>query len=132
MTTAIVPASFQHVEKALQVGIDISVRMVDRMAHAGLGRKVNHRRKAMPCKQRRDFEAVRKIGLHKGKAAVLSQDLEPRPLQCGIIIAVEVVETDDGALFGQQLSRDVEADEARGARDQYCLIRHPVPEASFV
>src|ERR1700686_3939915 len=54
------------------------------------------------------------------------QDIEPRPLQCRIVIAVETVETDDMAAFGQQPARNVEADKARRTGDQYCLIRHHI------
>jgi hypothetical protein len=35
----VVPASLQHVNKALEIGIHIGMRMINRCAHAGLGRK---------------------------------------------------------------------------------------------
>src|SRR6516225_2278589 len=132
MTAAIVPASLQHVEKALEVGIDISMRMFDRVAHAGLGREMNDRRKALPRKERCNCLAIREIGLHKGEAAILTQDIQPRPLQGGVIIAVEIVEPEDRPAFGQKLSGDMKADETGRTRDQNWLIRHPVPNASFV
>ncbi len=41
MPTAIVPAAFEHVEKALEIGIGIVVRMVNRVAHARLRREMH-------------------------------------------------------------------------------------------
>ena len=82
----------------------------------------------MLCEQRRDLRPIRKIGMHEVEARLLPQQIEPRLLQRRIVEVVEIVEPDDMAAFGQQLTRDVKADEARGARDQYGLFRHHVPE----
>ena len=41
MPAAIVPAAFQHIDEALDVGIDIGVRIFERIAHAGLRREMN-------------------------------------------------------------------------------------------
>ena len=49
-------------------------------------------------------------------------------LQGRIVIAVEVVETDDLAAFGKHLPRNVKADKARRTRDQNCAIHHYLPE----
>ena len=51
MTASIVPAAFQHIEKTLEIGIGIGMRMVDRIAHAGLGGEMDHLRKAVLGKQ---------------------------------------------------------------------------------
>ncbi|MET4261148.1 hypothetical protein ABIC09_006115 [Bradyrhizobium sp. S3.12.5] len=37
MTTTARPAALEQVEKALQIGIGVTLRMLDRVAHAGLG-----------------------------------------------------------------------------------------------
>lgn len=37
MTTTAGPAALEQVEKALQIGIDVTLRILDRVAHAGLG-----------------------------------------------------------------------------------------------
>ena len=57
-----------------------------------------------------------------------SQNLQTRLLQRRIVIAVEIIQPDDVPAFGQELAGDVKADKAGGARDQNCLIRHPIPK----
>src|SRR5262245_44409283 len=131
MTTRVVPTSFQHVEKALEIGIDVSMRLLDRVAHAGLGREMNDGGEAMLRKQRSDCVAICQIGLHKREAAILLKDVKPRPLQRGIIIAVEIIEPENRPAFSQKLPGDVKTDEAGRPRGQNRLIRHPVPKASF-
>src|SRR6476620_7527225 len=114
MTAAVVAAALQHVEKALEIGIGVSLRMLDRVAHAGLRGQMHDLGKSVLRKQRRDRLAVGKIGLHEGEAGIAPQQLEPRLLQSGIVIAVEIVESDDGPAFAQKLPGDVKADEAGG------------------
>ena len=53
MLAAVVPAAFQHVEEALQVGVDIGVRIAERMAHAGLRGEMHDMRKSVLGEQRR-------------------------------------------------------------------------------
>ena len=130
MTALIVPASFQDIGEAFEIGIDIGMGVIDRMAHPGLRRKVHDHLKAMPRKQRSHRRTIREIGLHEGEVRMPAQDLQPGLLQRRIVIGVEAVEADDVAALSQQLARDVEADKARRPRHQYCLIRHRIPSGS--
>ncbi|MEY9918779.1 hypothetical protein ABIF99_005094 [Bradyrhizobium japonicum] len=130
MTTRVVAAALQHVEKALEVGIGVSVRMVDRAAHAGLGREMHDFVKSMSRKQRRDGVAVGKIGLDEGEAGIVPKQRQARLFQRRVVIAVEIVEPDHGPALGQEFPGDVKADEPGGSRDQNRLIRHPVPKRS--
>ena len=43
MLDTAVPAAFQDVEEADEIGVDIGVRILQRVAHAGLGRQVHDR-----------------------------------------------------------------------------------------
>ena len=52
MFAAVVPAALQHVDEALDIGVDIGVRMVDRITHAGLSREVDHHLKPVLREQR--------------------------------------------------------------------------------
>ncbi len=128
MAAAMVPASFQHVDETREIGVDIGMRMVDRIAHAGLCREMHHFGKTMPGKQAFRRRAVGEIDPLERKAALPTQDVEPRLLQRRVVIVVEIVETDHGAAFGQQPPRNVKADETRGPGDQYRLIRHRILE----
>ena len=95
MTAFIVPASFQNIDKALEIGVDVGMGMIDRMAHAGLGREVDHHRKPMLGKQRSHRRTIRQIGLHETEPRILAQDVQPRLLQRRIVIIVETVQADD-------------------------------------
>src|SRR5580704_5155723 len=124
MTALIVPASFQDIDEAFEVGVDISMRMIDRMAHAGLSREVDHHGEPMFRKQLAHRRTIGQIGLHETEPCILAQDIQPCLLQRRVIVTVEVVQTDDIAAFCQQLPGDVKADKARRTCDQYCVIRH--------
>ena len=62
---AVVPAAFQHVERAGDVAVDVGLRRLERIAHAGLGAQMHHavealaRRTASPCRPRRPGPASR-------------------------------------------------------------------------
>src|SRR5471030_1539094 len=131
MTAFIAPASFQDIDKAFEIGIHVSMGMIDRMAHAGLSRKMDHRGEPMLCKQSRHWRTIRKIGLHETEPRIVAQNIQPRLLQCRVIISVETVQTGNVAAFGQQPTRDMKADETRSPRNQYCLIRHRIPGATI-
>ncbi|HEX5231082.1 MAG TPA: hypothetical protein VFW56_02505 [Bradyrhizobium sp.] len=66
--------------------------------------------------------------MHEFESILHLQHIESRPLQRGIIEVVEIVESDDIAAFGQQLTRNMKPDETSGPRDQYGLFRHRIPE----
>src|SRR3569832_1976807 len=107
MMTTVIAAALEHVEKADEIGIGVGVRLLDRMAHAGLGREMHDLRETMLRKQPRDRLAIGKIGLDEGEARVVLQQRQARPLQCRIVIGVEIVEPDAGAAFAQELPGDV-------------------------
>ncbi len=132
MAALVVPAAFQNIEETFEVGIGIDMRVIDRMADAGLPRQMDHLGEGVPCEQRRDARPIRKIGMHEFESRLLPQQIEPRLLERGIVEVVEIVEPDDMAAFGQQLTRDVKADETRGTRDQYGLFRHHIPDTSRI
>src|SRR6266478_6480754 len=130
MTAFVVPTTFQNIDKAFEIRIDVSMRMIDRMPHAGLSREVDHHRKAMFSEQRSHQRTIREIGLQETEPRIRAQDLQSCQLQRRIIVTVEIVQTDNVTAFGRQLVGDVKADKARRARDQYCLIRHRNPKVS--
>ena len=96
MPAAVVPAAFEHVEEAGQVGVDIGVRIDQRMAHAGLRGEMHDTgeadapRTAPPCRSR-----SARSSLTKAKAGQLREFGEPRLLERRIVIGIEVVDADD-------------------------------------
>src|SRR3954451_10612831 len=132
MTAAMMPAPFQHVEEASQIRITIGMRIVDRVAHAGLGSEVDDGRKSMLCKQLIGDCTIGEFELHETELRMLPQDIQPQLLQRRIIVAVQIVEPDNRAAFRQELTSDVKSDETGGTRDKDRLIRHCIPlEPSF-
>src|SRR6266480_2067748 len=97
MTALVVPAAFQNIDKAFEIGIDVSVRMIDEVAHAGLGREVDHHPKAVFCEQRSHQRTIREVGLQETEPQIRAQDLQPCQLQRRIIVTVEIVHADDVA-----------------------------------
>src|ERR1700738_2564734 len=130
MAAFIVPASFQHIYKDFATRVGVSVGMLDRIAHAGLGREVHHESKTMFRKQCCDRRTIREIGRHETELRMPSQDVQSRLLQGRIIVTVEIVEADNGAALGQQPAGDMKADKPCRTRDQYCSIRHRAPKGS--
>ena len=130
MAALVVPAAFENIEEAFEIGIGVGVGMMDRMADARLSRHVDHVRKPVLGEQRRDDRPIRKIGMNEFESGLRPQQIEPRLLERGIVKVIEIVEPDDMTAFGQQLTRDMEADETRSPRDQYGLFRHDIPDTS--
>ena len=72
-------ATFQHVEKADDVGVRVGVRVDQRVAHAGLGGEIHHKGKAMGREQRRHRRAVGKVQLLEPE---VRKRLEPASRAC--------------------------------------------------
>src|SRR5436190_2038724 len=52
MPAAVMPAAFQDVGEALQIGVHIGVRLPERMAHAGLGSQMDAKARFLQSLQR--------------------------------------------------------------------------------
>src|SRR5262249_17321265 len=115
------------VDEALQIGVDIGVRALQRMTHAGLRREMNDERKAELREHRPDRFPVDKIQSDKGETAHALQDLEPRLLEPRIVVVVQIVEADHSAAGRQEALCDVKSDEAGNPGHQYRAFSHVVP-----
>src|SRR3984893_7418797 len=101
MLAAIVAAALQHVDEALDIRVDIGVRVFKRIANARLGREMNDDRKTMLLEQQSDCRAIGQIELHKGEFGMALENLETGFLQFGIVIIVDDIEADDLAAVRQ-------------------------------
>jgi hypothetical protein len=59
-----------------------------------------------------------KIDLHEGKTRIAAQNVETRALQGGIVVAVDVVQSDDPASLVEQPTGDMKTDEASSSGHQ--------------
>lgn len=118
-------AGLEHVEEADEVALEVGARVLDGIAHARLGRQVNHNIEAVLGEQALDEGGVAQIAANKGEATVgvgLGQHAQACVLDAGVVVAVEIVEADDGTigLFEQLLDEEC-ADEACGSGDEYFI-----------
>ena len=114
-------AGLQHGPESHQVALDVNSRILDRVAHARLGREVDHPVGLLLGHQGRQAPAIGHIQLGEAKLPGRRGGLQQRqagPLEGGIVIGVEVVHTHHPLAAGQQAQRNRGTDEARRAGDQ--------------
>ena len=114
----VVPATFEHVERAGHVAVDVGLRILERVTHAGLRGEVNHARKFLAREQRLHAALVGEVHLHETKLRLPLEDGEARALEIRVVVVVEVVEPDDFVAARQQFLRDVGTNESGGAGEQ--------------
>ena len=120
-----VPAAFQDIGEADQIGLDIGVRVAERMTHAGLRGEMHDEGKAARGEQLLHAGAIGEVAFDEFEAGQFGEFGEPRLFQLRIVIGVHVVEPDHRPAVAQQPPREVEADETGRAGDQNGLYsRH--------
>ena len=119
MRHLVVTAAFEDVHEADDVGVDVGVRILQRIAHAGLRGQMHHAVELLACKQLFHAGAVGHVELDEAEAFLRREARQTRLLESWIVVIVEIVETDDFVAARQQNLRYVAADEARSARDQH-------------
>ena len=102
---AVVATAFENIDEADHVAIDIGMGILQRIAHTGLRREVDH--------------ALRAFRREQGGNALAIGDIQPRQLEARTVIIVEVVHPDHFVAARQQQLADVHADKPGGAGDQY-------------
>src|SRR5262245_52106601 len=95
MLAAMMATAFQDVGEPLQVGVDIGMRVLQRVAHAGLRREVDDTRKAVLGKQLCYTGAVSEVQLDETEALELRQLCAPGLFQRRIVVGIQVIEPDD-------------------------------------
>lgn len=120
-----VAAGLEHIEEADQVALEVCARVLDGVADARLGGEVHHDVEAVLSEQALDEGGVAQVAAHEGEAALcigLGQHTQARVLDAGVVVAVEVVEADDGIIgLLEQLLDEERADEAGGSCDEYFI-----------
>lgn len=115
-------ACLEHVEEANEVALQVGARVLDGVAHARLGGEVHHDVESVLGEQTLDEGGVAQVAANEGEAAVgvyLGQHAQARFLDAGVVVAVEVVETDDGVIgLLEQLLDKEGTDEAGRSGDE--------------
>lgn len=118
----VVAAGLEHVEEADEVALEVGARVLDGVADARLGSEVHHYIEAVLGEQALDEGGVAQVAAHEGEAAVrvsLGQHAQAGVLDAGVVIAVEVVEANDGIIgLLKQLLDEERTDEAGRSGDE--------------
>lgn len=120
-----VAAGLKDVEEADEVALEVGARVLDGVADTGLGREVHHDVETVLREQALDKGGVAEVAANEGEAALcvgLGQHAQARVLDAGVVVAVEVVETDDNVIgLLEQLLDEERADEAGRSGDEYFI-----------
>ncbi len=119
MLGAVVPAAFQYVEEAQQIGFRVGMRVGERIAHAGLRRHVDDVARLERGEQAGGRLAVGEVEAAEVEAGKPCQLGEAGFLEGRVVIVVDAVDADDGDALLEQPAGDVKADEARCAGHEY-------------
>jgi hypothetical protein len=131
--TAGMAAALQHVEKTDKVGLAVPMRLDERIANTGLSCEVNDVWKLIRGKERRHRGAIGNIKLFEPEAPEVFEFRQPCSLESNVVIAVQVVETDNRTPLLEQATRDVETDKTGGSGHQNrSVIRHGARAARMV
>lgn len=125
MLDGVVAAGLQDVEEADEVALEVGARVLDGVADARLGSEVHHYIEAVLSEQALDEGGIAQVAAHEGEAAVcvgLGQHAQAGVLDTGVVVAVEVVETDDNVIgLLEQLLDEERADKAGCSGDEYFI-----------
>ena len=131
----VMATGLEDVEEAYKITFQVGTRVLDGVADSRLSCEVYHDVKAVLCEQALDEGGVTKISAHEGEAALgigLGQHAQTRVLDAGVVVAVEVVETDDHVIgLLEKLFDEERTDEAGGTRHEHFSIRHSQHLVSF-
>jgi len=118
MLDLVIPAALQHVHETLQIRLGEGLRIDDGMAHADLGGQVDHTPGLFPFEQRRERCSIFHGQHGEAKARLGLESRQPRQLERGVVVSVEIVYAHHLLTTGEQDGSHVHADEAGGASDQ--------------
>src|SRR5205807_6842945 len=95
MLDSVVPAAFQDVLKSENVRVDVCVWVDDRVAHPGLRREMNDACGTVFTEELLHRVGIGDVNVCERERVMILELRETRFLQVGIVIGVEIVETDD-------------------------------------
>src|SRR6185437_15167541 len=117
---------FEQDHLAHDVAVDIGVRVLQRVAHAGLCREMDDPRYvAITCEHFGDTVAVGDVDLVKDEIRIALEPFETSLLQPDAVVLVQIVDANDRLAPLGEAACDMKADEARGPGDENAhLTRH--------
>ena len=114
MLDLVVAAPFEDVREPLKIGIDICVRVLNRVAHPGLRREMDYPVGLFLSEQRRHRLAILDGHPVHGKIAMAGHAGQPSLFQRHFVIVIEIINTDDRVAAGKQTLGAMHANETGG------------------
>ncbi len=114
-----VAAAFQDVGEADDVGVDVGVRVLQRIAHAGLGGQVDDDVETLVLEEPLHALPVGQVEPGELEAGPPLELRQAVLLQLDAVVGVQVVETDHPRAAVQQALGEMKADEPGRTGDQY-------------
>src|SRR5215217_7978123 len=118
MLDLVMPAAFQDIGETDDIGVDVIMRMIEGVAHAGLRGEMDNSLRTFFGEQRRQRRSIGDILLDEAKPVAAVELFQAGKLQPNIIIVVEIVYARDLMPAVEQRPADVEADKSRCTRNQ--------------
>src|SRR5690242_16525788 len=114
MLASVMPAAFEDVGEALQIGIDVGVRLLERVTHPGLRREMHNLRKSIRLEECSRSGAVGDIDPLEAESLFILECLDPRLFKSGIVVWRHVVDADHATSRREQSPSHMRADESGG------------------
>ena len=115
MPDVAVPATFEDIAESDQIGIDVTVRVVDGVAHAGLGGEIDHHVETVVPEQLRQCFPISHVDPPEAEGPGRTQPFKPGLFQTRIVECVQVVYGEDPVSLLQQSSAKRRPDESCAA-----------------
>ncbi len=123
----VITAALEDVQKAGEIGIRVSVGVLDGVAHTRLGGHVTDALGLVGAKQLFHGLPVGNVLADFRKTAIVPQTIQPGFFQAGIVIVVHVIHANHVIAALKQAKGDVESDKAGGTGDKNFQGSDPVP-----
>ena len=111
-------AAFQQIGKTHKIGLHIGLRIFQAVAYPGLRGQVDHMTHRLHGKGLGQLPGIAQITLQKGepvRVRFLTQGLQPGLLEAYLVIAVEIVKTDNRMPLPQQAAGEMKTDKSGSA-----------------
>jgi hypothetical protein len=118
MLNAGVPASFEYIEKADNVAVDVHMGILEGVANARLSRKMNDALRPFAFEELSHTLPVGNVDLDGTESSARGKSREARLLQGNVIVAVEIVQPENVVAAREEPLRDMHSDESRCSRDE--------------
>jgi hypothetical protein len=115
---AVVATALEEVHETDHIAVDVGMRILQRVAHTGLGRQIDDPLRPLGGEQGGDAVAVGDVEPGKPEARIGRQARQARFLQRHVVVVVEVVDPDHFVAARQQTLADMHADKSGGAGNQ--------------